>query len=485
MADSPCRSAVHQQHAFMNYYGMDHEGLTVVDRRSMLKAGLAGVAGLSLPEILRTRAEAGQAGRTTPEAKSVILFWMAGGPSHIDMWDVKPDRPIPNRGPFESISTKLPGVQVCEHLPKQAAMLDKFTLIRSVDAQFSSHRPNNVFQTGNLDAVNGEKQYPSIGSVIAKLHGSNNPAMPPYVASSRTPRKDIAPAGALGKRYDPFIAENATQLPIYTFEGEDTGKVGGGDLFQLPEGLSIDRLHSRQTLRQDFDRLHHTLDLSGSMTAGDAYLQQAVQMVAGGQARTAFDLSSEPAANRERYGKHLWCQQALLARRLVESGVTFVTVGLTYGGGADWDHHGDQFPPYGGINNGLRRMLPVFDHLISTLVADLEERGLLDKVLVLALGEFGRTPIIGTQEGPNGNGRNHWPPVMSMCLAGGGLRHGQVIGATDAAGGAIKDRAITAPDLAATIYRYLDVPLDATYLDNRGRPHYIVQNNGQPIRELF
>ncbi|MEX0724760.1 MAG: DUF1501 domain-containing protein [Planctomycetaceae bacterium] len=485
MSDFPCRSAIHHQHAFMNYYGMDREGLTVVDRRSMLKAGLAGIAGLCLPELIRTRAEAADAERATSEAKSVILLWMAGGPSQIDMWDVKPDRPDLNRGPFDSIPTKLTDVRICEHLPKQAAMLDKFTLIRSVDAQFSNHRPNNVFQTGNLDANSAEKQYPAIGSVIAKLRGSNHPSMPPYVATSPTPRKDIAPAGSLGKRYDPFIANNATKLPIFSFEGEDTGKVGGGNLFELPAGLSIDRLHSRQTLLSDFDRLRENLDLGGSMESANAYQQQAVEMVAGGRAQSAFDLSCEPAENRERYGKHLWCQQALLARRLVEAGVTYVTVGLTYGGGADWDHHGDQFPPYGGINNGLRRMLPVFDHLLSTLVTDLEERGLLDKVLVLALGEFGRTPIIGTQEGPNGNGRNHWPPVMSMALAGGGLRHGQVIGATDAAGGAIKDRAVTPPDLAATIYRYMDVPLDATYLDNRGRPHYIIQNNGQPIRELF
>lgn len=483
MPDMPCQRSAHQQHAFMNYYGMDREGLTVIDRRSMLKAGLAGVAGLSLPEVLRSRAAAGESARGT--GKSVIMFWMAGGPSHIDMWDVKPDRPIQNRGPFGSIPSKLPGVPICEHLPKQGAMLDKFTLIRSVDARYSNHRPNNVFQTGHLDADTAEKKYPAIGSIVAKFHGPNHSSMPPFVASSRTPRKDIAPAGALGKRYDPFIAEQATKLPVYTFEGADTGTVAGADLFKLPEGLSMERLESRQTLLKDFDRLHNSLDLSGSMDAANAYQRQAVQMVIGGQARGAFDLSREPAENRERYGKHLWCQQALLARRLVEAGVAFVTVGLTYGGGADWDHHGDKIPPYGGIDNGLRRMLPIFDHLISTLVADLEERGLLDNVLVMALGEFGRTPIVGTQDGPNGNGRNHWPPVMSMALAGGGLRHGQVIGATDAEGGAIKDRAVTPPDLAATIYRYMDVPLDATYLDNRGRPHYIVQNDGRPIHELF
>ncbi|MCE9534022.1 MAG: DUF1501 domain-containing protein, partial [Planctomycetes bacterium] len=290
---------------------MDREGLMVRDRRSMLKSGLAGIAGLSLSEVLRTRAQATEAGRPTREAKSVILFWMAGGPSQIDTWDVKPDRPEPNRGPFGSIQTKLPNVRICEHLPKQAAMLDKFTIIRSVDAQFSNHRPNNVMQTGHLDANTPAKLIPSIGSIIAKMRGSNHPAMPPYVGSSPSARKDIAPAGLLGRRYDPFIAESAAKLPIYTFEGSDSGKSTGANLFQLAEGLSIERLQSRQTLLQDFNRIESSLDQDGLMEASGAYQRQALQMVVGGRARTAFDLSAEPQKNRDSYGTHLWCQQAL------------------------------------------------------------------------------------------------------------------------------------------------------------------------------
>ena len=483
MADISAHSVVHRQHAFSNYYGDEHEGVTCGNRRGMLKAGLAGIAGLSLPELLRSRGHAGEARAESKGPKSVILVWMSGGPSQLETWDVKPQRPLQNRGPFGAISTKLPGVQICEHLPKQAAILDKFSLIRSVDARQSNHNPSRVMQTGHLASNTADAKYPAIGSVVAKLHGPNHPAMPPYVAAVAAPRKHLAFAGSLGKRFDPFIAEQATKLPIYDIDGNDTGKTTGANLFQLPVELSADRLGDRRTLQRDLDRLRSGVDQAGSMLAMDAYLTQAVEMVLGGRAQKAFDLSREPAANRERYGNHLWFQQALLARRLVEAGVTFVTIGMNHSGGASWDTHGDNIPPSGGITRGMGKLLPLFDHAVSTLVSDLDERGLLDDVLVIAMGEFGRTPMIGTQG--SSDGRDHWPEVMSIALAGGGLRHGQVIGATEADGGTIKDRLVTPADIAATIYRYLDVPLDATYLDSQGRPHYIVQNNGQPIRELF
>ncbi len=483
MADVRAHSVMHQQHAFSNFYGDDREGVTCGSRRGMLKAGLAGIAGLSLPELLRSRARADDTGGRSKGPKSVILAWMSGGPSQFETWDVKPDRPLQNRGPFGAISTKIPGVQICEHLPKQAAILDKFTLIRSVDARTSGHNPSRVMQTGHAGSNTADAKYPAIGSVIAKMHGPNHPSMPPYVAAVASPRKHLAFGGYLGKRFDPFIAEQATSLPIYDIDGNDTGKMTGANLFQLPNELSPDRLGDRRTLMRDLDRLRSGVDQAGSMLAMDAYLNQAVEMVLGGRAQRAFDLSREPAASRERYGNHLWSQQALLARRLVEAGVSFVTIGMNQSGGASWDTHGDNIPPYGGISKGMGRLLPRFDQALSTLVCDLDERGLLDDTLVIAMGEFGRTPQIGTQDSTDG--RNHWPEVMSIAVAGGGLRHGQVIGGTEADGGTIKDRPVTPADIAATIYRYMDVPLDATYLDNQGRPHYIVQNNGQPIRELF
>ncbi|MDZ4683960.1 MAG: DUF1501 domain-containing protein, partial [Planctomycetaceae bacterium] len=234
---------------------------------------------------------------------------------------------------------------------------------------------------------------------------------------------------------------------------------------------------------EQLDRMRRDLDLEGSLAATDRFTQQAVDMVLGQAARDAFDLTREPADVHDRYGKHEWAQQALLARRLVESGVSFVTIDLSHhGASGTWDTHGDNIPPYGGIWNGLRPLLPVFDHLYTTLINDLDQRGLLDDVLVLAMGEFGRTPQIGTQE--SSDGRNHWPVVMSMTVAGGGFRHGQVIGSTDRDAGQIKERAVTPGDLAATIFRHMGVPLGISYQDSRGRPRPVIET-GAPIAELF
>ena len=476
----------HANHAFTNYHPLVREGLIVGSRRNMLKAGLAGMAGLSLPQLLKSRADAALAGRSISH-KSVILLWMTGGPSHIDTWDPKPDRPENNRGPFTPIATALPGTFVCEHLPKQAAMLDQFTLIRSVDCARSSHQPNLVMQTGNREAaprVNPKgDQYPSIASVVAKHHGANHPAMPPYVAFMKHD-SHIGWGGWLGKQYDPFIGNKAAVLPEYDLLGKPLNRTTGANLFTLPGQLSFDRLSNRRALMNDLDRIRSGLDQSGAMNALDHYGQQALDMVAGGRAQTAFDLSAEPTHVRERYGDHLWCQQALLARRLVEAGVSFVTLDLSYhSASGTWDNHGIPDGVYGGISKGLKPLLPLFDHLITTLVSDLEERSLLDDVLIVAMGEFGRTPNMGTQGSVDG--RNHWPVVMSMCLAGGGLRHGQVIGSSTHDGGAIKERPVTPADLAATIYRHMDVPLDSTYLDDRGRPRFIVEEDGQPLSELF
>lgn len=464
MNDEPHNHA----HAFTGLNGRAREGLTLFSRRGMLKAGLAGMAGLSVPGLLRARAEAANAGRSVSGNKSVILLWMAGGPSHLDTWDPKPDAPREIRGPFDTIPTKLPGVRICEHLPKQAAMLDKFSIIRSVNARHSNHQPNAVFQTGNIEAVPRKnpkgRLYPAISSIVSKFRGSNDPALPPSVNLNVIDKTHFAWGGYLGKQYDPFIGDNVNKQ------------------FRLPAGLSMDRFLHRHSLNQQFDRLRRRIDVDGSVEAMDRFNQQAFDMVAGQKAQAAFDLTREPQSAIDRYGKHNWCQKALLARRLVESGVSFVTVDLSnHRSSGTWDNHGIPGGVYGGISEGLQPLLPVFDHLITTLVTDLEERGLLDDTLVIAMGEFGRTPQIGTQGSKDG--RNHWPVVMSMCLAGGGLRHGQVIGASEWDGGDIRERPVTPGDLAATIYRHMGVPLDATYADTQGRPRYIVEN-GRPISEL-
>lgn len=458
------------RHAFVSFNARREEGLRLISRRSTLKAGLAGIAGLSLPRLLQAREESTGTGRPIGSHKSVILIWMTGGPSHIDTLDVKPEAPPEIRGPFGTIGTKLPGIRFCEHLPKMAAMLDQLTVIRSVDCRFSNHEPNMVMQTANLDAeprINPEaEKYPAIASLVARHCGSRQPDLPPYVVLNMQSSSHVAWPGYLGKEYEPFLGSKASGL------------------FSLPVGLTQERLHTRHHLLGQFDRLRRGLDQRGGMEARDRYVEQAINLVVGKKAQEAFDITREPEVTRQKYGDHVWCQQALLARRLVEAGVSFVTIDLSHhGASGTWDTHGDNIPPYGGIMNGLRPLLPVFDHLLTTLVADLGERNLLDDVLVLAMGEFGRTPQIGTQD--SSDGRNHWPVVMSMTLAGGGLRHGQVIGATERDAGQIKERPVTPGDLAATIYRHFGVPLDSSYLDSRGRPRLILNWGGEPIRELI
>ncbi|OYW20164.1 MAG: hypothetical protein B7Z55_07690, partial [Planctomycetales bacterium 12-60-4] len=372
----------HGQHAFHHFNGRIREGVTVAGRRSLLKAGLAGIAGLTVPRLL-----AAQDDITSPSKKrhkSVILIWMTGGPSHIDTLDPKPLAPTEIRGPFGVIPTALPGVQICEFLPKYAALLDKFSIIRSVDCRNSNHEPNMVMQTGNLAAaprVNREgDKFPALASIIGKERRAAARDLPPYVVLNMKSRSHVAWGGYLGKGYDPFLGNDVASL------------------FQLPGGLTSDRLYSRKSLYEQFDRLRRDLDLEGSMDAADRYTQQAVDMVLGQRARSAFDLTLESPETHAQYGKHEWSQQVLLARRLVEAGVSFVTIDLSHhGASGTWDTHGDNIPPYGGIWNGLRPLLPVFDHLFTTLILDLKQRNLLDDTLVLAMGEFGRTPQIGTQ----------------------------------------------------------------------------------------
>lgn len=443
--------------------------MNVYGRRSVLKAGLAGLAGISAPRLLQMRADAAANGKGMAGNKAVILIWMTGGPSHIDTWDVKPDMPSEIRGPFKDIPTRLPGVHICEFLPKQAAMMDKFTLIRSVDCRFSNHEPNMVMQSAHREAaprINPRGHlYPAIGSLVARFRGANDPSMPPYVVLNMKSRSHVARGGYLGRQFDPFDGGAAERQ------------------FHLPAGLSMQRVRDRQTLSRQMNGLRSGVDVSGQMDALDYFSQKAFDMVAGGRAQSAFDLSRESPATLQRYGDHEWWRQALLARRLVEAGVSFVTIDLSnHGASGTWDTHGDNIPPYGGIWNGLRPLLPVFDHLITTLVSDLEERGLLEDTLVIAMGEFGRTPRLGTQGSTDG--RDHWPHVSSMVMAGGGFRHGQVIGATSRDGGEIAERPVTPGDIAATIYHHFGIPLDATYEDHQRRPLFIVQD-GQPIRELL
>ncbi len=430
-------------------------------RRWFLRAGLSGIAGLSAGQLLGLQARAALPGKSR-EPKSVILFWLSGGPSHLDMWDPKPDAPSEIRGPFGTIATNVPGVRFCEHLPRQAAIMDKLTVIRSMDCSASNHTPITL-QAGNplarrTDDGRDGGGYPSMGSVAAKFRGSNDPGMPAFVGLADSWVSDIWGAGHMGSAFEP---------------------VKGSELagrFRLPKGVNLDRLAGREALRQQFDQLRSDLDTGGGIELVDRYTRQAMDMVRSGRAQRAFDLEKEDPRLRDAYGRGSLGTQALLARRLVEAGVTYVVVSGAWG---YFDHHGDNVV-WKGIEKGLKPILPSVDQALATLVLDLEARGLLDQTLIVMMGEFGRSPTINREAG-----REHWANVMSMVLAGGGLRHGQVIGATDRKGDSILERKVTPQDLAATVFTHLGIDPEAHWVSAQGRPTPIVVEGGRPIAELL
>ncbi len=434
--------------------------LKVGRRRWLLQAGLGALAGLSVPQILEARAAAAERGQPrSPTA--VIQIWLSGGPSQIDTWDPKPDMPAEIRGPFQPIATSIPGISICEHLPLQAAMMEKFAIIRSMDATASNHSPI-TFQAANPRAQRTETGrqgggYPSMGSVAAKFHGANRTGMPPFVALAKSMVSDIYGAGDLGQAFEPLDGLN----------------VNGR--FALPEGLAIDRLDDRAALRQKLDRFQQQVAATPRFGDQDRSVREAFDLVLGGAAQRAFDLGQESEATRDRFGRDSLGEKLLLARRLVEAGVTYITLSNAWG---HWDHHGDEVR-WGGIVKGLTPMLPILDRGITSLVTDLEERGLLDSTLVIVAGEFGRSPIMTKTAG-----RDHWPAVMSLLLAGGGIQGGQVIGSTDRRGGEIRDRPLGPGDLAATVFQHLGIDPYGHWISPSGRPTPLVEK-GKPIAELF
>jgi uncharacterized protein (DUF1501 family) len=435
--------------------------IRVGSRRWFLQTGLAGLAGLSLPDLLRYRAQG--AGRGADSRKAVILLWLSGGPSQLDTWDPKPDAPAEVRGPFRSIATKVPGVRVCEHLPLQASILDRLALIRSVDCRASTDHYPAPMQAGNpvsqrTRTGSSAATHPSMGSVAARFRGPNDPALPAFVGLADPPLwlADVLGAGPLGGACEPVRGD------------EMAGRL------TLARGVSVARAEDRAGLCRQFDGLRRTLDTGDTMVRMDHYRRQALEVVLSGKAREAFNLDHEPDRVRDAYGRHSLGERALLARRLVEAGVTFVTVSGTFG---VFDNHGDDVV-WGGIIKGLKPLLPRVDQAVHALVTDLETRGLLDDTLVLVLGEFGRSPVF-SQRGTGG--REHWSNCMSMLVAGGGLARGRVVGSTDARGGEVKEAPVTPADLGATVYGHLGIDLGAQWTDAQGRPHSIVTGCGRPI----
>lgn len=445
------------------------------NRRSFVRAGVLGAAGLSLSQLLRVEAAAAP-GRSSPtrggRLPSVIILWMRGGPSHIDMWDPKPDAPADYRGEFGTMNTNVSGIQLTDMLPQSAQIMDRWSIVRSLHHADAGHSSGDQicftgYPSGASPDVNA---MPSCGSIVAKQLAHQSPQLPAYVMIPRmVPGTDSA---YLGVAYRPFET------------GADPANPGPFSVpnFALAEGLSVDRLGDRRNLLRDLDRIRREVDHGGQIEAADRFQQQAWEILSAPLARQAFDLDAEPQAIRERYGfapafdpgasnrcgAPAWSQRILLARRLVEAGVRLVTVDLRW-----WDTH------VAGFDSLRRGFLPRWDQAYSALITDLADRGLLESTLVIAWGEFGRTPRVNKDAG-----RDHYPNVFSAALAGGPVQGGRVIGASDAHGAFPKENPKTPQDVLATMYDHLGVDRHAYYLNAAGRPLEVLPS-GEPIRELF
>lgn len=454
-------------------------------RRDFLRMGVVGLGGLSLADAMRLRARAGQASN---QDTSIIFIWLPGGPPHMETYDMKPDAPAEYRGEFRPIRTNVAGIDVCELLPRHAQVADRYTLIRSVAHKFADHGGGHKrFLTGREPntPTGFVNDAPAVGSIVAKMREDRDVGLPNYISGTHPGRAgvDVYSFGAayLGGAYAPFNVPGDPSEADFKVRNISLSK-------QL-----ANRLDDRAALLRGMDRLRRDIDQTGSMTASDRFQQQAFDLLTSPKARNAFDLGKEPDALRDRYGRHAWGQRALLARRLVEAGCSFVTMVMEnpYQSGVsrlkegvyNWDSHAVNCHLF----RDARVRMPIYDQAISALVEDLYDRGLDKQTMLVVTGEFGRTPRvtnqIGTQTKVTQPGRDHWPRAMSMLVAGGGMRTGQVVGSTNSKGEEPKDRPLTPNDLWATVYRHLKIDPDTAFLNHAGRPMPILPY-GEVIEEL-
>ncbi|MCA9043304.1 MAG: DUF1501 domain-containing protein [Planctomycetaceae bacterium] len=443
----------------INIFGQPSRDCSGMTRRHLLQIGALVPFGLTLANQLLAE----QSGGRTTSKKSVILIWQHGGPSQLDTFDMKPLAPKEYRGPFESIDSALPGLPVCELMPYHAKVMDKCTVIRSFSHGNGDHwAAAHWMLTGRLGANGSDRvpRQPSMGAVASKLLGPTQPG------SLSTVNVNDGGFGFHGGAWL-GVAHNPFRTGEYSY-GNEAGRLPTGDAksFTLVDGLSQDRLLNRVSLQRQFDQLRYDVDGSGTFMNMDTVTSQAVDILLTGRTREAFNLEAEPQSIRDAYGPG-WGEQALLARRLIEAGVRFVSLNTGY-----WDDHGN-------IENALRDKLTRHDRAVGTLIEDLSQRGMLDDVLVVTAGEFGRTPRINDNAG-----RDHWPQAQSILLAGGGYKHGQVIGSTNDKAEFPTSRAIGVEDFCATIYHALGLSIEDTIVDHSGRPTKLVPG-GEVPRELL
>ncbi len=440
-----------------------------LSRRSFLQIGVAGMGTASLASILRAKEAAGHSSKQT----SVILLWLDGGPSHHDTYDPKPDAPSEYAGIWRPIHTNVPGFNITEMFPLQAKIGDKFSIVRSVHHNAGDHFTGGHWMLTGHGGVSGAMnagKFPFFGGIATSVTGPRQPGMPANVAIPYAMSIGLRPgyfgANYLGVQHNPFQTAgdpNAAKFKVQNLS--------------LPNTLTIDRLADRRNLQKHFDNLLRGVDRSGAADAMDRFDQRAFEMVTGAKARKAFDISAEDPKTRDRYGRNTWGQSTLLARRLVEAGTTFVT--CHFGGwDSHWNHQGT-----------MERHLPKVDQAVHGLFEDLDQRGLIDQVMVVVMGEFSRTPKMN--DGGNGGpplskgtpGRDHWGNALSVLMGGGGLKGGQIVGSTNRLGEVPQDRPLRPGDIHHTIFHQLGVDPNLHIKDHSGRPNIAI-DHGDVIDEL-
>ena len=446
-----------------------------IKRREFLRLGALALGGATLSDLLAARAAARQPAPDT----SVILFWMWGGPSQIETWDPKPDAPEGYRGPFRPIATRVPGMSICELFPQQAKLADRFSLVRSLHHTMSAHNDGSIeVLTGKTPArpdptSTALSEHPDFGMIAGRVRGLRTDGMPRYVGIPQQPF--MTRPTYLGLSHRGFDTGDPS-LPSYAPPG-----------LRLTSQMDAARLGQRKRLVEQFDDARRRIDRQSTAAPTDKFREAALQMLTNPGVARAFDLSKENPRLRDRYGRHLWGQSCLLARRLAEAGSAVVTIDarapkISTPLYFSWDDHADAQPGWD-MARGMRWRAPYMDQAFSALIEDIYERGLDRKILIVAMGEFGRGPRVNVAK--NGNiGRDHWPQAMCALVSGGGLRMGQVVGSTNARSEYPKERPLTPQDMLATIYRHLGIDPSQEFLDTAGRPIPILRD-GQPIAELL